>query len=151
MLKKGSTVLGQLKDFSPDSQVNTSDEGRLSDSTVYVDRSSDKHNVNFQLYVDDTYKEVAALLGYTLNPATGWVGNETIGLNPDIAAADYTVEVYNNTSATAVLQGTHYINDWVPITQSMPVSDGQGSVVVTINGVAEGGLYYTPAAGIGST
>ena len=150
VLKKSSTVLGQIRSFTVDETINVTEESRIGDSTRYRERDDKTSNLNMIVYVQDSLKELAALLGETLNPATGWVGDEVIKLDPDSTAADYTVEMYDNISGTAVLQGAWTIDNWQPTTLSMLVGDNQGSIVATVNGVCDD-IYYTPAAGIGST
>lgn len=143
-------MLGQIRSFTVDETINVSEESRISDSTRYRERDDKTSNLNMVVYVQDSVEELAALFGASLNKTTGWAGTETIKLNPDSTAADYTVEVYNNTSGSAVLQGTWTIDNWQPTSLNMPVGDNAGSIVATVNGACED-IYYTPAAGIGST
>ena len=150
VLKKSTTVLGQIRSFTIDETINVTEESRISDTTRFRERDDKTSNLNMVVYLQDSLKELAALFGNTLNPATGWAGTESIKLDPDSTAADYTIEMYNNVSGSAVLQGTWTVDNWQPTSLNIPVGDNQGSVVATVNGVCEA-LYYTPAAGIGST
>jgi hypothetical protein len=151
VLKKSTTVISQVQSFTIDESITVTEETRLSDITRYQQREPKTSNLNVVIYLSNSMSEYALLMNSadTLNPATGWVGNEQIELTPDSTAADYTIEMYDSIAA-GNLQGVWTIDNWNPISNNIPVGGDTGSARATVNGVCEN-LYYTPSAGIGST
>lgn len=149
VLKKGTAVIGQALRVQAQSQIPSRKVARLGDTSKKTTRAPTEHTANLEIYAEADVDQLGKILGVTKPASGGWVGTEKISLNPSIAAADYTLEVYNAATGTGdTKMGTWTLKNFVPT--SLTVAP-QADAVVThqINGECDD-IYYTPAAGTGA-
>lgn len=150
VLKKGTTIFGQIQSFTINETISVTDDMRISDTTVYNTRDNKNSTLNITLYLQDDMSEFAALMGGTSLPtAGGWTGTETIKLDPDATKSNLTIEMYDNDTSAAALQGYWSISSFAPTTNNMTVGNAGGALVTTIDGICDD-IEYLPQAGVGA-
>lgn len=150
VLRKSSTVLGQVVRVQPQSQIPTRKVARLGDTNKYTSYQPAEHSLQLEIYGQKTVKEMALLLGGTAMPGSGgWVGTEVLRLNPTVAKFDLLLDVYDAATGTGDdLQGTWTFKNFKPTTLN-PNYQSDSSLTFTINGECDD-IYYEPEAGIGA-
>lgn len=149
ILKKGSTVFGQVISINPQSQTPTKKIARLGDTNKSTSYSPTEHSLKLEIYAEKDPNEMGALLGVAKPGSGGWVGTEQIRLNATIAAYDLTIDVYNAATGSGdVKQGTWTIDNFKPANFNIQIQ-AENAAQVSLDGECDD-IYYVPVAGIGA-
>ena len=150
VLRKGTDVIGQALSVQLQSNIPTRKLARIGDTNKSTSYAPAEHTANIQMYSEFDPDQLAKMLGGTQKPTTGgWVGTETLYLNPSVAAYDLFVDVYDAaTDGSDVLQGTWTISSFKPSSLSVPIQ-ADNAIILTLNGECTA-LTYSPEAGIGA-
>jgi hypothetical protein len=107
------TIVGQLKNIQVNGQADQKTFKRVGDVNATKRAGSIAWDVTITLFADNDIEEVARALG-TKKPATGgWIGTETITLDPT-KITDLQIEGYDGTGVSAVLQTTETLPNFTP-------------------------------------
>lgn len=150
VVKKSTSVIGQVVRINPQSQVQTRKVARLGDTTKKTSYQPTEHTVSLELYTEYDPAQLALLLGGTAKPGSGgWVGTEKLFLNPTIAAYNLLIEVYDAaTDGADNLQGIWTLENFKPTSLNVNIQADNPSTI-TMNGEMDD-LYYEPEAGVGA-
>ena len=150
VIKKSTTVLGQVVSIGPQSNIPTRKLPRIGDTNKKTSYGTVEHSVSMEIYSEFDPNEMAAILGVDKPATGGWVGNEQIRLNPSITAYDLTVEVYTAATgeATDELAGSWTLKEFKPTQLGIRVQ-ADNAVTFTVNGECND-IYYTPDTGYGA-
>lgn len=150
VLRKGSTVFGQVSRVNPRSNTPSRKIARLGDTNKATSLSPTENTVSMEIYHEKDPKELALLLGGTQKPASGgWVGSEQLALNATVTPFDLSVDVYDGATGTSdSLVGTWEIADFRPASMNVNIQADSASTI-TIDGEPSA-LTYEPAAGVGA-
>jgi hypothetical protein len=152
VVKKDSTVLGQVVSIGPQSNVPTRKLPRIGDTNKKTSYGTAEHSVSLEIYSEYDPTEMALIMsgGAISRTTAGWLGTEQIRLNPSITAYDLIVEVYS--SATGIT-GDEFVGKWT-LKEFKPSQLGirvqaDSAVTFTVNGECND-VYYTPDTGVGA-
>lgn len=150
ILRKGSTVLGQVSNFSPRTSSGQSRVPRVGDSTKKIISDVVENQLSIELYTQKSMHEVALLMGTTV-PTGGagpWDGTTTISLNPDMTPFTMYVDVYNGPDEpTNSLVGTWTMTNFKPSSLNLQVSADSPALTCSIEGSFDV-FTITPASGV---
>ena len=92
-------ALGQVKNINVTSSGATEEVGRIGDPVNVEIASNVKHALDMEVYMQLNLSEQGRLLGY-VRPGGGWLGTETIQVQPDVIIGDFKEEQYHTSGAT---------------------------------------------------
>ncbi len=138
-------MLHQGRVVSPNQTTDTQEYSRIGDKDKLRIAQSITTEVQLNLYVEDTWEEVARFLGVN-RPAGGWTGNEVIQLDPTIKS-DIMIENYDGVTASANLLSREYIYEFSPQTLAINLDAEGDARIADISGAAKS-YYIIPEAGV---
>ena len=141
VVKKSTTVMGQMASFAMQSNVPSRKVARIGDTNKSTSYSPAEHSANMELYSEFDPDELATILG---DPKGGnWAGTEELRLNSTITAYDLTVEVYDAaTGVSDTLLATWTIDNFKPTSLAVQIR-ADSPVTYTINGECDD-IFLTP-------
>ena len=150
ILRKASTVLGQVSRVNPRSNTPSRKIARLGDTNKSTSLAPTEHTISVEIYHETDPSELAAILGGTAKPGSGgWVGTEQLFLNATVTPFDLSVDVYDGATGTSdSLVGTWEIADFRPASMNVNIQ-ADSAATITIDG-EPASIIFEPAAGVGA-
>ncbi len=130
--KIDETPLGQLQNFSPSSQINSTEVGRIGTSTQKTLRQSKTSTLSISFYPDEDLSEASYYFGETDAPAVG----EKITLSTDGDPKDFLILVYDSEDGSATEIQRHHITQFVPLQLGLSLQ-ANGEPAMTVSGNIE--------------
>jgi len=139
------TLLDQARAITPNSTSDERNYARIGDASTLTVGGQVTTSVTLQVYMDNNLEEVARVLGIK-RPSGGWIGTETIRLDPT-RVSDLKIESYDGVDVGADLLYTEMIYGFRPTGFSVP-EEAEGDVrIAEINGSCSA-YYIIPKAGL---
>lgn len=135
------TALGQVSSISPESTVNEKTYQRVGDENERRVGVSTKHDVTLGVYLQNNLSEIALVLNQA-RPGGGWTAGSTVKLDSTLTV-DIKLENYDGTAGTSVSQFAEYINNFRPLTLSIPIEADGNARTAQIRGSADA-FYLMP-------
>lgn len=150
ILRKSTSVLGQVIRVQPKSTIPTKKVARIGDTTKKVSYQPTESSVSIEIYTEKDPDQLAILLAGTQKPGSGgWVGTEKLFLNPTITAYDLSLDQYDAATGTSdTLVGVWTLKNFKPTSLDLNVQS-DNPATITINGEMED-FYLTPQDNVGA-
>lgn len=148
VLKKGSVIIGQAMSVSPQAQTNTNKHSRIGDFRQKTSYSASNNTVQVQFYAEHDPAQLGAFLGVDKPGTGGWVGTEELRLNTTLPGYDLTIEIYDENSGDAVLEGIWTLENFKPNQMGFNV-EADNVTMFNLSGDVDD-IYLIPEAGLGA-
>jgi hypothetical protein len=138
-------LLDQGRVITPTNEAQIDEYRRIGDINVLQVPGPITHKATIEVYVENDLEELARVLGF-VKPGGGWVGTETIKLDPT-KVIDFKIENYDGITTAAVLDSTEYLNKFRPSSLEMTLDSAGDVRIANIQGVTDD-YYITPRAAL---
>jgi hypothetical protein len=142
-------LLGQLKNIDVNGQADQKEYKRVGDQNATKRAGSIAWDVTVVLYDDNDFEEVARCLGAAKPSSGGWIGTETVILDPT-KISDFQIKKFDGVTTAANLLSTESLSNFKPAGLKAGIDAEGDARTYEISGSIDS-WQWSPQAGMGAS